>query len=231
MRPVQATLPERQRPGNPLLVLPVGYAMACSHVSTALRRGPSGTDRARSQGPVPDSAQGPTLHSPTGQAGLTPFPGPQVSFIGGLRSSLAPSWCAQYLSRTARSADAGPRGPLGPAAASLMSGRPARSSSVLWDSQEGPKHPGVLAPPCQGQFWGLQAQRRPHGQPEPGVHSGRHTGHNATLPGPAGAGQARLACCPRQAVLTPYQGGPRARAAAPPGRSVTWCCHAVAGQT
>ncbi|KAJ1131026.1 hypothetical protein NDU88_009369 [Pleurodeles waltl] len=42
MRTVKATLPERQRPGNPRLVHPVGYAMAYSHASTALRQGPLG---------------------------------------------------------------------------------------------------------------------------------------------------------------------------------------------
>ncbi|KAJ1118236.1 hypothetical protein NDU88_006431 [Pleurodeles waltl] len=190
MRPVQATLPERPRPGDWFLRLVMRRRVL-------MRPLPPGFIHRQ-----PQVLPGSPPVSPISQ---------QISVVSSLRApqsilshgGVLGIYASGPLFHGARAQPGGTEAPRGPL------------TSLLGPDQ-GPPGP---APPARS------ARARSLLQP------GRHAGHNSTLPSPAGAGQARLACRRRQAVLAPNRGGPRARVAAPPRRSVPRCHHTVAGQT
>ncbi|KAJ1093857.1 hypothetical protein NDU88_006946 [Pleurodeles waltl] len=101
-----------------------------------------------------------------------------------------------------------------------------RCPSSVWGDRYIPRSPHLLARVKSGAS-GPSAVRalgpRPAAQPLPGCH-------NASPSGSTGAGQARLACRPEQAVLAPNRRGLRAGAAAPLLRSVPRGYPAAAGQ-
>ncbi|KAJ1085038.1 hypothetical protein NDU88_005174 [Pleurodeles waltl] len=229
MRPVQATLPERQCPAIPRLVPLVCYAVACSHVSTAPRRIPPGPIVPVPQGQFQDQ-HGPHLAPPstTQQVRLAPHCSRGARVRPPMTSD--PPW--DFASDPNIPADQRSWQPPGPAINLIQRWR-------LWC-------PGarLTLPQCLGSARRDRCiQRSSHlpamarsGASRPSAVRvalplpGCHAGHNATLSGPAGAGQVYLSLRTKEAVLTPHRRGPRAGAAVPPHRGVLQCYPAAARQ-